>query len=312
MRRIVKKGCVLYPLLFLACLAAWLALFGHGDPMDLFRRDPGSSVFAAIVSTLFVATLRGIAISRRDEQAIESARKGFVPEDGKRGAAFGEIHPSTDAVLTAPFSGRPCVACEYDVFQQTIETVQVPAHGSFSASTETRTTRHSAYTGHAFVPCEVRTPTGPVPLLTRPLLEFPAKVVEGPDALERARAWVARAQFEVVKNRGLLGELSDYAESFSRDGGIQQRDEKHLETDPDLADWILEERIVSPGETVSAVGRYSESAGGLVGEHGSGEALLLTPHGAARSAEDARSSRGCLGLVAAGLFVLLVLMLLRG
>lgn len=199
------------------------------------------------------------------------------------------------------------------MFRETTETVKVPAHGNFSASTETRTTRHSAYTGYAVVPCEVRTPSGPVPLLTRPLLDttFRATLLHGPEAVERARAWQARTQFENVKDRGLVRELSDHALSFSRGGGILQRDERHVEIDPDVEGWMLEERIVAPGETVCAAGTWSGPAGELLGDSTLTGALQLTPGGAEETAESRGSWRGCLLLVAAALFLLQAFAILR-
>lgn len=107
----MKRGCLLYPLLFLAFLAAWLTFLGRGEPMDLLQRNPAGPLVLAAASTSFVAALRGVVVMRRDEAAIEKARTGLPLADGERGFAFGSIQPSSDAVLTAPFSGRPAVAC---------------------------------------------------------------------------------------------------------------------------------------------------------------------------------------------------------
>jgi hypothetical protein len=105
----VNQGCVRFLLLsaavFASLTAAWsLALKPASGQPPLEK--------AAVLGLLGLGTFlsaKNLLRQRAEIRLLEDARSGLPPKDGRRGAAIGELHPATDALLTAPFSGKPAL-----------------------------------------------------------------------------------------------------------------------------------------------------------------------------------------------------------
>ena len=144
----MKKGCVLFLLLsgavFAALTAAWafaLRPAGGEPPWE-------KGAWLGLLGLGTVLSLRGLLKERTEIRLIEEAASGTPPADGRRAAAIGELHPTTDAGLTAPFSAQPALVASY-VVQRTARVS--PKHG------KRRTTAVKAFEGsgvnslHAFL-----------------------------------------------------------------------------------------------------------------------------------------------------------------
>ena len=106
-----------------------------------------------------------------EKEAIDRARQGLLPRDGEKGVAIGTIHPLTDEVPEAPFSGRKAVAYIYRVYRRE-RTSSTSKGGSIEYEV-------AAYVGRAAALSEVRTAAGPVRVLGMPLLEVEKEVLSG-------------------------------------------------------------------------------------------------------------------------------------
>src|SRR5262245_37900504 len=100
-------------------LAVWLLLVGAYGYVAWERiREPMPAAVIAVLGGTFAAVLvgsfAGLFTGARDRAAIRRALNGEAFRDGRLEAASGAIRP-IDAALQAPFTGRPCVAYEYDV-----------------------------------------------------------------------------------------------------------------------------------------------------------------------------------------------------
>lgn len=305
----MKRGCLLVVGVLAGAFAAWAVL--------LFTRAPGvdsvevlvlSGLAALMTAGTFLALRRAFGLGA-DEAAIRRALRGEPLEDGRRGAALGELRPcEPDEALAAPFSGKPALAYEYEVHRQ--EEWFSEERGTGGATRQVRQQRRAvALAGHARLPCEVRTVHGGVRVVTRPVLDLAATDVDGEEARERARRFVEETTFETVAPERLVAELKESLGDFTSADAPRRRDTRREEAVADLAGWTLSEKVVSPGQQVCVVGDYSVAAGGLAGRSASWAPVHLRIGEPGSSVEEVRGSRGCL-LVAAGVLVLLQLLLL--
>lgn len=260
----MNQGCVRFLLLsaavFASATAAWaLALNPPDGELPLEK--------AAVLGLLGLGTVlasKSLLAQRAQIRLLEEAGSGIPPADGKRGAAVGELHPATDTVLTAPFSGKPALLYSYTVSRMAEVS---PRHG------KRRRTTVKAFEGDAMAPCEVRTAFGAVRILEPPILAAVPKAHGGPEAVARAAAYLDAASFVEVVSPGTVGEVrrkveAEERESLAATGGYRydgriSNPEAHLETPIDLHRWELSEIRFAPGETVTLLGRYDASRGGF-------------------------------------------------
>ncbi len=235
-----------------------------------------------------------------EKEAIDRARQGLLPRDGEKGAAIGTIHPLTDDVPEAPFSGRKAVAYIYRVYRRE-RTSSTSKGGSIEYDV-------AAYVGRAAALSEVRTAAGPVRVLGMPLLEVEKEVLSGWEALGRARDYLSRTPFQEKEHGIGQGGTEVVLSTRAFDPGASGLREDFRYTEiSDLTDWILEETVVPPGQEVSAFGWYSEKLGALTcSPEGSAESestgdLLLRPGGIEAASQAQRRHAGCakfLGILA--------------
>src|SRR5690349_19225794 len=102
-----------------AMLAVWLVLAGaYGyvawQQTHVLLPTIVVGVLGSTFSAMFISSFIGLFTGGRDRAAIRRAINGEAPRDGRLEVAAGPIRP-IGAALDAPFSGRPCVAYDYDV-----------------------------------------------------------------------------------------------------------------------------------------------------------------------------------------------------
>src|SRR5580765_1509812 len=138
----MKKGCGF-------ALAVWIALvgaYGYVAWQKTHEQLPAIVVgilggtFAAILISSFV----GLFTGARDRAALRRAINAEAARDGRLEAASGPIRP-LGAALEAPFTGRACVAYEYDIKQPDVD--------------------QSEYAGVALAPSTIDTVRGSVSVL---------------------------------------------------------------------------------------------------------------------------------------------------
>ena len=233
----MKKGCGII-------LAIWIALAGaYGYVAWQKTRQLFPSAVIALLggtfASVFVAGFVGLFTGARDRAALRRAMNGEALQDGRLEAASGTIRP-LDAPLDAPFTGRACVAYEYDVKPPRVA--------------------QSEFAGVALAPCAIDTPRGPVRVLGWTVLDqFPR---ETGSAIDRTRgaAYLEAAPFERIGLTSLVPVLS---ELLADDDGSIRKDFRIGADAVILTERKIEERIVPVGAPVTLIGRWSEAKRGF-------------------------------------------------
>jgi hypothetical protein len=175
--------------------------------------------------------------------------------------------------LEAPFSGRPCVAYEYNAKNPLLTDSR--GHKRPGGST---------LAGFALCPSVLRSNRGDVHLLGFSLLnEFPEKLMAHPEDAERAIRYVGSTEFTEMGLAKLGAMLSTMDDAMADDDGSVKRDMRmNAATAADLAACTLTEKSIAPGETVTAIGIWDAARGGLVPKHrGKSVIVRLLPGGGA-------------------------------
>lgn len=241
----LRRGCTLILALVGALFALYFWFFTRYFewPGNLFAAGLGS-IFAAVgiggVGNLFWA--------RRDTAAFRRAARNAPLEDGRLAVVAGPIRP-LGAPLTSPFSGRPCVAYEYEVQQH------LAARRGHADSKQTD------IAGFALAASVIETPQGGVRLLGFPLLdEFPQTRTPGREQAARARQYAASTSFE----RGALRMFSAFDDALEDDDGVVRKDFRMRDDPIPFEERTLGERVVGVGQPVCALGRYVADKRALV------------------------------------------------
>ena len=262
----IKKGCAIAAVVVLGVFGAYLyLLWGKVEAVPAIVL----AGFGALGLLMVVGQLKAVLFGSGDVGALKRAEQGLPLEDGKEEAVWGRIEP-LGAALTAPFSGRPCVAYEYDAKKD-------PAPDDENATAST-------LAGFALTPSVIRSSRGDVRLLGFSLLsEFPETVVDDPEAVHRATRHAASSQPEEMGLAKLGSLISAMDDAMADDDGSVRKDMKAKDaTVTDLEACVLTEKIVAPGETVTAIGIWDASRGGLVPSHrGKSAVVRLLPGGGA-------------------------------
>jgi hypothetical protein len=233
----MKKGCGFI-------LAVWIVLAGaYGYVAWQKTRELFPAAIVAVLGGTFASVLigsfAGLFTGARDRAALRRAIGGDALRDGRLEAASGPIRP-LDAPLQGPFTGRACVAYEYDV---------KPPGGE-----------QSEFAGVALAPCAIDTPRGSVRVLGWAILDqFPR---EDSSAIDRVRgaAYLRAASLERL---GLTSLISVLGELLADDDGMIRKDFQIGAATVDLEGRTIEERIVPVGAVVTLLGRWSEAKRGF-------------------------------------------------
>jgi len=266
---VIKKGCAIGAVVMLGLFGAYLSLlWGKIEAVPAVIL----AGFGALGLVMVVGQLKAVIFGSGDTGALKRAEQGLPLEDGQEEAVWGAIEPLGDP-LAAPFSGRACVAYEYD------------AKNPASRDSEGReTSGGSTVSGFALAPSVIRSGRGDVRLLGFSLLtEFPAKTFDDPASRERAVRHAASTEFTQMGLAKIGAMISTLDEAMADDDGSVRKDLRMKgATAADLAACTLEEKVVLPGETVTAIGLWDAARGGLVPKlRGKSAVVRLLPGGGA-------------------------------
>ena len=272
----MKKSCALV-------VVVWLVLAGAYAAVAWWRtqeRVPALiiGILGGTFAAILVGSATGLVQGLKDRAALRRAQDGVPRVDGRLEAASGRVRP-LGAPLAGPFTGKPCVAYEYDV--------KDPKDG------------RSAFSGVALAPCAIDTPTGPARLLGWSVLdEF-----EGdPNEIDRERgaAYLRSAPFEPL---GLKNAVSMLSSLLADDDGSIRKDFRIEGAEIDLAGRKISEKIVPVGATLTALGIWSAAKGGFAS---TGAAVIrLYPFGPSVTAEEVVGNSRKTFAIAAVLFLVL-------
>ncbi|HQQ77160.1 MAG TPA: hypothetical protein PLB01_07375 [Thermoanaerobaculia bacterium] len=233
----MKKSCALSLLVWLACTGVygWLAWTKTREMVPAAVVGFLGGTFAAML----VGSVAGLVTGGTDREALKRAVAGEPPKDGRLEAASGRVRP-LGAPLEAPFTGRACVAYEYDVKNPSAE--------------------RSDFAGVALAPCAIDSPRGPVRILGWSMLdEFPKALQEEIDPA-RGLAYLRSTTFEPL---GLVNALSFFKNLVTDQDGSIRKDMRIADSEPDLEGKRIEEKVVPVGSTVTVLGIWSEAERGI-------------------------------------------------
>jgi hypothetical protein len=204
--------------------------------LDTVFEPPTSYWASALVGFIVLCCLGSIGAARRalrDWSLISANQRGLAPRDGRLVAVAGTIHPVGEPLI-APFSGIPCVICEYDLSRQRRE----------AGSTGPENTG-SDFTGFLMTPCEIRSPAGTIKLLGFPILEgFSDFVHNSHQAARRAIDFLTTREFENRTGLKMLTLLSVFGDVWSdEDGHVEKNIRIGTVSLPDLFPPELEAEI---------------------------------------------------------------------
>lgn len=236
----VARTCLRTLLIYALIAAAVGAVVYHRFP------ELGAAIWSGIIAGFFVwlafAYLLAIPSHLLDWWRM---RPGVPPRDGKRSAVIGPIRASGHS-LHAPFSKTPCVAYHYKITSMETE----------SESTD--------YEGFALVPSYIATDEGQVRVHAYPELDVPWNRLTGEEPRDHARAWIAATTFKNTRAEGLEGMMAELRQLNADDDGSIRYDYRIDPVADDLGKCRIEERVIRSGETVCALGKYSEQRKALV------------------------------------------------
>ena len=174
------RGCLIALFLWLALAAGYWYWLDHAF-------DPPGSIIGGLVVGLIVAgcigSLINSRISLRDWSLASASLHGLPLADGRIVAVSGTIHP-VDKPLIAPFSGKECVLCEYDL-------------GRRSLGTDPNTNTGADFAGFLMTPCVIRSQQGDIKLLGFPILEgYGDTTCDGFQAASNGYQFVKETEFE--------------------------------------------------------------------------------------------------------------------
>jgi len=228
-----------------AAIIVWIGLVG--GYFYSIRQIPGSGKFFAAFGMgtavwIGLALLHGIRFQIADWRAKQRLARGERPHDGDLAAATGPVSAGFES-LTAPFSGRPCVLYEYDIGP--------PDRGQGRPARD--------YVGFGMARCTVRTPYGEIGLGSYPVLE---SVFESEADRDAAEEYVANTTFEELEGLALVPKML----SIHKSPPPLKEDWQIGKPSIDVRHAVVTEKLIAPGDTVTAIGRYVAAQNAIVSD----------------------------------------------
>jgi hypothetical protein len=254
----MTRGCLI-GVVFFGALAA-----GYYVALTPYFEWPGNAIAAglgALFLSIFVSGFFGIFKAHRDARRLGASSTQTVGAftDGETVAVAGTIRP-IDAPITAPFSGTPCCAYDYDIIHLA-RRVSTDSSGGYEAYEQ-----HDI-SGLALTPSIIETPTGGVRLLSFAMLEqFPQQVLNGPAPRAKATAYIAQTTFRPMGVSKVFSAINALSEALSDDDGAVRMDWRMNQDEIKLEAATIKERLLPVGQQVTAVGKYSADRRGLIAD----------------------------------------------
>jgi hypothetical protein len=248
----MKTGCLVSVLCLAASIAAYYVVLAP------YTEWPANAIAPAIGGFAAFSFLSGIYNWLRAYR--QTRRLGDQPQvvanlqDGEEVAISGAIRP-INAPLQAPLSGTPCVAYDYDIMHRV------------RRETGNRTVHHDDIdiAGLALTPSVIDTPTGSVRLLSFALLEdFPRTAKNDPALRARARDYIASTTFKPMGLTKVFSAFGALKDALTDEDGAVRMDWRMTPGDIELERAVMRERLVTPGQQVTAIGIYSAERRGLI------------------------------------------------
>lgn len=245
---------------FLLTLVIWAGLFGplwyfiHGQFLP-----PADWISALAISFFITLGIGGLRKAWRERGDLFRLTKADgTLRDGKRIATVGAIE-AVDKPLTAPLSGRSCLAYDYEIGH--IDEGSALNDGNMKNQSKSRT-EVVDYAGYGLAPSVIRTDWNEVRLLAFPGLErFPRSATKSL-SLDRVRDYVAKTRFE---QQSLISGIGDMNRLLADRSGSICKDWR-MTTHEDLDGSFFREQILPVGAKACVIGRYSEQERGIVPE----------------------------------------------
>jgi hypothetical protein len=264
---VIKKGCVIASVVMLGLFGGYLyLLWGKVEAVAAIIL----ALFGSLGLVMVVSQLKAVIFGSGDEGPLRRAEQGLPLVDGEKEAVWGPVEPLGE-LLTAPFSGRPCIAYEYDAMNP--ET---------TGSDGRERSGGSAISGFALCPSVIRSNRGDVRLCGFSILDKFEKTLYGEDAEARLRSerYAAQTRFETMGLSKIGSMLSQMDEAMADDDGSVRKDWKLKDGEIALERCELEEKIIAPGEMITVVGIWDAARGGIVPKKGGKSAIVqLMPGG---------------------------------
>lgn len=201
------RGCTIAFVFWLALAAGYWYWLDHAfDP-------PGSIIGGLIVGLIVAGSIGSIInarIARRDWKLASASQSGLPLVDRRIVAVSGTIHP-IEKPLIAPFSGKECVLCEYDL-------------GRAADTSKGQNSAGSDFVGFLMTPCVIRSQQGDVKLLGFPVLEgYPDLVCDGFLAASNGYQFLKGTEFENRTGLKMVTILSVFDDVWSDEDGLVQK-----------------------------------------------------------------------------------------
>jgi hypothetical protein len=236
----MKRNCLL-------AVVAWVVLLGVYGYLVRDIAEDGKYIGVFVMATVVwigLIKIQGVRFTVRDWRAKRRMARGERPRDGELAAATGPVHPTLD-VLRAPFSGSECVLYSYEI--------GLPGTGG-----EGRPPRD--YLGFGMTRCSVRTPYGEVALGSFPVMEH---FFETDVDREAAAQYVAETSFD--QQEGFTGLIKAMFSVHTASPPLKI-DWKLGDSEADVRHAMITEKIIAPGETITAIGRYVGATNAIVSD----------------------------------------------
>jgi len=220
------------------------AVYGY-----LVREQPGNNKYFVVIGMASVVwfgalTIFGVRYKLRDWNARRRMARGERPQDGDLVAATGPIHPLFEP-LHAPFSGRECVVYEYEVGP--------PRRGENNPARD--------YIGHGMTRCSIRTKHGELALGSFPMMEH---FFETPVDRHAAFEYIANTRFEELE--GVIGAVKTMVKVYTMPPPVRTDWKVGDASSSDRSTADVVEKIIAPGETVTAFGRWVAGSNAIVSD----------------------------------------------
>lgn len=224
---------------------------------------PNHVIVALVMATIMWVALvitTGSRFTYRDWRARRALARGERPRDGDLVAAVGTIRPVFEP-LRSPMSGEECILYSYEIGPHPVD--------------DAPTTKD--YVGYGATRAAVHTPYAQFLLGTFPVLEHvPKRLVR---ETGKAAEYIAGTALEEVS----IADLTRGIFAIHREPLPMKKDFKFGEPQVDVADALVQETLIAPGDAVTVLGKYVSATNSIVSDTSEKGFMRLRRGGDARS-----------------------------